>query len=131
MGGKNELTVDRATKLLLPLSERPPTQSEKEVLYDTLARLPPGVSMDLVTKVLDHDAKAKKERTDVARSLRAEYAPAVASLLRKYPSEAASLFRLAALPASPAKWGSARALPRGLRERSEDDDRRARADREA
>lgn len=107
MGSKKELSVERATKLLEPFAKRPPEGADRQTLYDTLGRLPAGLSMELVTKVLQQDAKAKKDRTGVARSLRAEYAPAVASVLRKYPREAASIFMLAALPANPAKWGTA------------------------
>lgn len=97
--------MERATKLLEPFATRPPEQVEKSTLYDTLERLPAGVSMDLVTSVLRYQSRTNG--TDVARGLRPEYAPAIATVLRQHPDEAESIFLLAALPADPSTWGDA------------------------
>jgi hypothetical protein len=105
MGSKKELTVERATKLLEPFSSRAPQQSEKPALYDTLDRLPPGVSMKLVTAVLKH--QAAKNGTDVARRLRPEYASAIASVLKAHRKSPEAMFLLAALPKNPSTWGTA------------------------
>lgn len=89
---------------LTSFADHAPNQLEESDIVTLFERLPPGMPMPLVTRVMKRLAKAR----DVEWVFRApaEYAPAIAEVLRATPHAPLSVFLLAALPSKVEEWGA-------------------------
>jgi hypothetical protein len=105
MASKKPYTVENATKNLEPLSKKAPDYSENLRIYEVLERTPPGVSMELVTRVLRQQVK-KSGSIDSSATTRMSpaFVEAVAPIYRENPKDPIAAFMLAALPSKVAEW---------------------------